>query len=127
MLSHRRWLRFSLRTLFVVLTLVSCAVWYALGQSQWLRQRRAFLDGSEHGLSYGISNTRAPGMLWAFGESGITVIIVDKTDKPLAQKLFPEARVVSTDETPPRFSAGNWYIVHGSALLDEPAGKVPGH
>ena len=120
----RRWFRFSLRTLFVVLTLVACAVWYALGQSQWLRARRAFLNENERGLGYGTGATRAPGLLWAFGEEGITVMIVDKHDKQLALKLFPEARVAMVDEPPPRFDAGNWYIVHGSALLDEPVGKA---
>ena len=98
--TRRRWFRFSLRTLFVFVTLV--CVW--LGYSaNWISQRRAILRTD--GISVPEKWRRpprplAPGGLWILGEEGFRAIIVaeqlqgshdDLIER--VKKLFPEANV----------------------------------
>ena len=98
-MKPRRWFRFTLRTLFVLMTLVACAVWYAHAQSKWLIARRGFLD--KHSVAYGTGAARAPGLLWALGERGIVQVVVANEDKQLAKDLFPEAHVTTSDNPQP--------------------------
>ena len=116
----RRWFRYSLRTLFVVVTLFGCWLGYELN---WLRQRRSFIADEvsvreRHpthdtwsatitlSAARGKTPPRAPGMLWAFGEGGLTTVCVlaegideqQLTDRDWqrvrqARRLFPEATV----------------------------------
>lgn len=90
--TKRRW-SYSLRTLFVVVTLV--AIW--LGWSvNWIRQRHEYL---EQAYSHG-SGVPAPMVLRLLGESGSPVIVPqgDATDAEMdyAAKLFPEAEIYRT-------------------------------
>ena len=105
----RRWFRFRLRTLFVVVTVLSCWLGY---QISWIRQRHVFL-ASEHGTANSLGvpagnggKQIAPWPLWAFGESGaMGVFIVAKSPSvdaltkydqdriSEARRLFPEASI----------------------------------
>ena len=111
----RRWPRFSLRTLFVAVTVLACWMAYEVN---WIRQRHVFLDEQER-LSRmhewpatvpgpkGLGAVRAPGLLWLFGEPGIgayyVLITVNQLDEfgdqfdweshqtmRKAKRLFPE-------------------------------------
>jgi hypothetical protein len=112
---NRRWFRFSLRTLFVVVTILGC--WLAY-EFNWIRQRRAVVAESPKWLAYEgedigpMAQPLAPGLLWLLGEKGYAgvnmVVIVDELDDTLVdswppddikselqrvEKLFPEAMV----------------------------------
>lgn len=93
---HRRCFRFSLRTLFVLVTLV--AVW--LGWSlNWIRQRHAFLRDRRAFVfdTDPDAATPAPRFLWLFGEEGAEYVRLsseDQLDYTRAKKLFPESIVV---------------------------------
>jgi hypothetical protein len=88
----RRWFRFSLRTMFVLVT-VFC-VWLGY-QLNWIRQRRDAIR-SDIILSIGTDETRPPGLLWIFGEQGHSQISSFRTDEVeinRLEELFPEAQI----------------------------------
>ena len=112
----RRWLRFSLRTLFVLVTLFCVWLGYSLN---WIRQRRqelvwarshgqVFLDGiskncyTPKGQAIELVDNPAPWQIRILGERGVWVIYIQTPSKPDAEfvqhvqsikRLFPEARV----------------------------------
>ena len=76
--------RFSLRTLFVLVTIAGCWAGY---QINWIRQRHNFRD--RHAA---IELSKAPWSLRPFGESGVKSFIVQMPSEfDEAQGLFPEA------------------------------------
>jgi hypothetical protein len=94
-----RWFqfRFSLRTLFVLVTVV--AIWFGWSLN-WIRERRAFLrDGlGQAYLSYQ-DPPPAPSFLWVFGEEGAEIVCVNarngSPENAFAKELFPEAIVLN--------------------------------
>lgn len=102
----RRWFRFSLRTLFVVMTVFGC--W--LGSNlHWIQERHAALDwiktqaGAWHDVpvSQGAKGeTRAPWQTRIFGDTGVEqIVVVVEKDAVVAKqrelaRLFPEADVL---------------------------------
>ena len=106
--TRRRWYRFSLRTLFVVVTVV--CVW--LGYSaNWIRQRRNFLREEAISVSTEpapilIENWKSeepatPFILRPFGEEAVFAIRVPMHEQEtfrLAHELFPEAYIFGWDE-----------------------------
>jgi hypothetical protein len=93
---RRRGFRFTLRTLFVLVTLI--ALW--LGWSlNWIRQRHEFLR-DRRGFVFDTdpeASTSAPALLWLFGEEGAEYVRLsseDQLDHARAKHLFPEAMVV---------------------------------
>ena len=84
----RRWFQWSLRTLFVVVTLVGCATGWVVYQINWIRQRSEFVASEKRiherrGVAVTIAYTypgkqpvRAPFMLWTLGETGFSDICV---------------------------------------------------
>jgi hypothetical protein len=104
----RRWFQFGLQTMFVVVTLSAVFIAY---NTHWMRQRHSYL--ADHpGATYNDSPTRAPGLLWLFGERGLEEVRVQvpgfnrdrefhKTnagpEAEEARRLFPEARVVAKE------------------------------
>lgn len=115
-LPNRRW-SFSLRTLFVLVTLLAC--WLAY-QVNWIRQRHMLLDQQKvlaeewdrrHQKQWAyatltVNAPTAPGLLWLFGEEGfgeIPLILVEKdpghpvdeaSEMRTASRLFPEATLI---------------------------------
>jgi hypothetical protein len=95
---RRRWFRFafSLRSLFVVVTL--CCCWLAY-QLNWIRQRHAYLKTSgtwEEPLNYGpIPEPRPPWPLGWFGERGEIWVGrpkgMSQADAERVGRLFPES------------------------------------
>jgi hypothetical protein len=111
----RRWLRFSLRTLFIVLTV--SGIWLGF-QVNWIRQRREFIAQQRSvfatGPTIGDASWRdpvsraaiAPGLLWFLGEEGVAelhlqIFVKDYDGKDsddyeevrLARRLFPESAI----------------------------------
>jgi hypothetical protein len=110
---RRRWLRFSLRTLFVLVTVVGCWLGYQLN---WIRQRHELIaqlerDSDSHSWVDDEPLTSAPWSLSLLGEPGystvsfsirlgdvirweniLTPVVSDSHPKiKLAKRLFPEA------------------------------------
>ena len=94
----RRWFRFSLRTLFVMMTVVCCWLGYELN---WIRNRHAFIDRQRARLAefysgedlafyneqlyYDNPNGGAPSFLWLFGEPALgNLNLVMTIDDPYA-------------------------------------------
>jgi hypothetical protein len=124
----RRLFRFSLRTLFVVVTVFCVWLGYNLN---WLRQRRAVIQDSRS-IQLIMEPHSAPGLLWVFGEQGYQQIVhhyyTSAWDLPFSptdirelrlerqrlRVLFPEAENVQIDCEPP-FSDASTML----ARLDE--------
>jgi hypothetical protein len=93
---QRRWLRFSLRTLFVLVTL--SAVWAAYS-AHWIRERREFVrtlesDSWPFTVARFDTAVSAPALLWLLGEEGAeTITLAIEPDMALARRLFPEAQI----------------------------------
>ena len=81
----RSWFRFSLRTVFVVVTVFACWLGYELN---WLRERHFLVESGEAAVYPTNKGTRprAPSLLWLFGEDGagqITLsLALDKKPEP---------------------------------------------
>ena len=92
--------RFSLRTLFVLITLISIPLGWVAYQLNWIRQRRAFVEEfqSYNGLPFIRVDPRypppeCPWSISLFGESPRDDIRVPKQYADEARRLFPEALV----------------------------------
>lgn len=105
----RRWFRFGLRTLFVMVTLL-CG-WLAY-QLNWIQSRRALIaETPKWRVIAGRSHSpqpRSPAMLWLFAEPGYAFVqrarlynqpdLNEISEIKRAQSLFPEARIVAVGE-----------------------------
>jgi len=115
--STRRWIQFSLRTMFVVVALAAAIVAYHVN---WIRQRQEFLDHAFHEFPEGFeingektvapimwgnnkrANCSAPFFLWLFGEEGHWAIHLrldgppeaDRQKMDRAKQLFPESGII---------------------------------
>ncbi|MGD9724293.1 MAG: hypothetical protein AB7O59_24070 [Pirellulales bacterium] len=117
----RRWFRWSLRTLFVVVTAICVALGY---QWNWIQQRHRALESGiveawgQPDSTGAIRVAEAPGILWLFGESGYPSLMFEVTDSSFRlsdteslryarmQRLFPEA-VIDLTLTEPRPASGS--------------------
>lgn len=118
---RRRWFRFGLRTMFVLLTL-ACSVAAWVGYSlNWIRERHAFLEET-HSRKYDLLAamdpneliTKSPWLLRAFGERAVYCIWTlnkqtDVADGERAKRLFPEARVYVRSTSPGKQCLGPQY------------------
>ena len=94
---RRRWFSFSLRTLFVAVTLM-CGVFWVVHSVNWVRQRERFFD---RGKAIEVDDVhpyrprpRAPWVLELLGEKGRRIIWVnDRAIVDETRRLFPEAEV----------------------------------
>lgn len=93
--SRRPWYQFSLRTLFVVVALVSIPLAWVGYSLNWIRQRRELVrEGWVIEMPYPVFNGErpdAPCGLWIFGEKGRGCLICQPGDKELVKRLFTEA------------------------------------
>ena len=107
----RRWFRFSLRTLFVVVTVCALPLGWSVYQLNWIRQRHQFR--SEQVKKGNVSGTLtmivdAPLSLRVFGENGQKWVGVfadeeaTESEMKRAAALFPEAKI-STIKRPSAF------------------------
>jgi hypothetical protein len=100
--SPRRWFQFSLRTMFVVVTLVSIPLAWVGYSLNWKRQRQEALR--THAVfvdPYSAEFTQAPTGLWLFEDHGWKVLmLIDNVREQEMRRLFPESEfVVLTDTT----------------------------
>jgi hypothetical protein len=101
---RRRWFRFSLRTMLVLVTVMAILLTMSAYPNRWIRERRAFRvvhsncemlpDDTE---GYNISDKSAPWPLFIYGEFGVAawngnLLSRDEVDE--AVRLFPEADII---------------------------------
>jgi len=99
----RRWFRFSLRTLFVVVTVFCLWLGYHVN---WMQQRRALLNKQSVTVSFAPARRPPSFGLWLLGERGATGVFLqyngwvgaewseaDEAQKKLASQLYPEASI----------------------------------
>jgi hypothetical protein len=108
LVPKRRRFRFSLRTLFVVVTLAGGMAAFVGYNLNWIRQRHEFSAIDEPIWAFPKWDSIAPGMLWIFGEDGCDAMIVacssieDATEKRRGiRRLFPECEVNCWYESKP--------------------------
>jgi hypothetical protein len=104
-----RW-SYSLRTLFVVVTVVGCWLSYEVN---WMRERHAYVLSQREKFRdigfdmhvYAASNwVRAPHGTWLFGESGVATLVIlfpngeREREFQRAQRLFPESKIMIMGE-----------------------------
>jgi hypothetical protein len=102
---NRRWFHFSLRTMFVVVTLVAVPIAWLGAEIQWLRERQAWRN-DDHANTvrgwYGGSLRKVPWLSQQFGEGPMLWWeLLDSAwteeDRVVLQRLFPEAEVRLVD------------------------------
>ncbi len=102
MTAPRRWFRFILRALFVVVTVVGMLAGWVVYQLNWIRERH---NGAIDATLWRLPNlsSTAPWPHWLFGEQGSSEIILWQTTwgREVAngkrfELLFPEAEVSIT-------------------------------
>lgn len=98
--KRNRWFSFSLRTLFVAVTIAACAAAWLIGQIRLVEQRRAFSETlfTRHGYFHYDMN-EIPSLPWwreFLGDDGVQQIRVPFTCesefRSEAARLFPEAQ-----------------------------------
>jgi hypothetical protein len=87
--------RFKLRTLFVLITLLSIPLGWSGYQLNWIRQRHTFLVSKVRGTydPGGLKAKKFPWTLRLFGEHPQSVLVVPEEEMATARALFPEANV----------------------------------
>ena len=115
--ANRPRLRFSLRTLFVVVTVLGLSAGWLAGQVKWLRDREQAIDdlhqnyaagvlpahrvSSKFSLSHTPENT--PRLMRLFGVRAISSLgLVQPADVDRYQRLFPEVLDIHCTD-------GTWY------------------
>jgi len=87
--------QFSLRTLFIVVTLISVPLGWTMCQLKWLHDRHAFMATKMRAIDWVDTSRRipVPWQLAIFGEKPVTDATweVDTSDLTEAEHLFPEA------------------------------------
>ena len=93
--------RLSLKTLFVLIALVTIPIGWIAHQLNWIRERHAFLNRPNwQAMQPPVpphSRPQAPWSLQLFGESPQDVLAVHEPDHNRAEELFPEAIIVATE------------------------------
>lgn len=100
---RRRWFRFSLRTLFVLIVVASIPLARAAYSLSWIRQRAIVLQQRETVFiaDWGEDYPPAPSGLWGFEVQGISKLSRLRGASPViaeVRRLFPEAEVTEYDD-----------------------------
>jgi hypothetical protein len=94
-------LQFKLRTLFLLIALISVLSGWVVYQLHWIRERHAFLGRPNwNAMQPPVPPHAAPNLPWSlalFGEAPQDVLAVHETDAENARRLFPESIVVATE------------------------------
>jgi hypothetical protein len=92
----RRWFRFSLRTVFVLVARVGVAAGWVACQLNWIQQRHEFFkcDGVSYSYPGAGAKTLVPWSLRLFGEPAYAQITTFPAEMKMAQSLFPEAMIL---------------------------------
>ena len=91
---RRRWLRFSLRTLFVLMLVASLPLAWMGYSLNWIRERHEAF-GRNRAAVEDAGNVTAPGGLWLFGEQGWPIVWCrpETGEVEAMRALFSEASV----------------------------------
>ena len=89
--------RFTLRTLFVLVTLAGIVCAWVAYQLNWIRQRHQFNETHSRILYDEPTTAAAPWQLRLFGEKSRAKMGVWPGDVDLARRLFPETNIVEFD------------------------------
>jgi hypothetical protein len=88
--------RFSLRTLFVLVTIIGVAAGWVAYQLNWIREWHKLIADfgeSSEPWHYCLHPAEVPLPLWIFGEHGAIVVYAPNSKAQEAHRLFPEAEV----------------------------------
>ena len=105
---RRRWFSFSLKTGFVVLTLVGVLLGWVNVQRKWMSDREEALEVADPNYWTPVFNIKpapAPWQLRLFGARGVNgILIIDEQPllKAKLQELFPEAKIEKSNVPGPR-------------------------
>jgi hypothetical protein len=96
----RRRFRFSLRTLFVLVTITGIVSGWMAYQLNWIRERHDFLNRHPQTYIYPLPGAKCPWPLKLFREDAWPELIVPVSADQAAKRLFPESRIRLRDDTP---------------------------
>ena len=113
-MKPRLWFRYTLRTLFVLLTLLGIALGWLAVQVKWKHDRRearksirSFSSSRLRDFGFDLTReTRSPLGLRLLGEKPVTLIVVPPQSKysiAELERLFPEAQVANKPGFESRF------------------------
>lgn len=95
-----RWSRFSLRTMFVVVSLLAAPLAWIVSQARWARERQMITSTPLTGFTTG----QPPPSLRLFTDQGFEMLWLRETESPEKareiKRLFPEAWVHQTNPYP---------------------------
>ena len=88
-----KWPRFSLRTLFLLITLIGIPLGWVTSQLNWIRQRHDFILHAGDYSNPIHAPDSFPWVLRLFREQPHGYVSATKEEKEKAQRLFPEAKI----------------------------------
>ena len=91
---RRRWYSFSLRTLFVLVTVLGVFLGWLAVQVKWIRDRHEVMSRPGDRLHGYLGQTKAPWSIRIFGEQGHEWVFAPYSEMDRMHALFPEAQVM---------------------------------
>jgi hypothetical protein len=89
----RHWFSFSLRTLFVLVTIIGVGAAWVTYQLDWIRDRHKFLQNWGVVVLAEIPKSETAWNFWLFGERQVARLSVPLPLRSSASRLFPEAEI----------------------------------
>ena len=93
-------LRFRLRTMFVLLTVLAVSLGWVGVQLKWIRERHEVMSRSGDRTHGWLGTASAPWGLRMFGEQGREKVFAPASELERMQALFPESEVITFDYGP---------------------------